>query len=69
MPSLPSEVLLYTGLLPLRVREVIKMLSSHKDIRLPPGFSQCRGGVTVVSGKLRDDVCAGIYRAILSQTN
>jgi predicted RNA binding protein YcfA (HicA-like mRNA interferase family) len=59
--------------LPLKVREVIKVLekAGWRHIRTSGDhrvFQSADGHITVVSGKLSDDVRPGTYRAILRQT-
>ena len=59
--------------MPLKVREVIKELEAagwlhvrtKGDHRI---FRNSDGRITVVSGKLGDDVRPGTYKAILNQT-
>ncbi|MEQ1885253.1 MAG: type II toxin-antitoxin system HicA family toxin [Bryobacteraceae bacterium] len=59
--------------MPLKVREVIKLLEkagwkhdrTNGDHRIYKGPD---GQITVVSGRLGDDVRPGTYRAILRQT-
>jgi predicted RNA binding protein YcfA (HicA-like mRNA interferase family) len=61
-----------TACVPLKVREVIKILEkagwhirTAGDHRI---FRSGDGRTTIVSGKLGDDVRPGTYRAILRQT-
>jgi predicted RNA binding protein YcfA (HicA-like mRNA interferase family) len=59
--------------LPLKVREVIKILekAGWRHVRTSGDhrvFQSVDGRITVVSGKLGDDVRTGTYRAILRQT-
>jgi len=64
---------LFFNCVPLRVRDVIKLLEQHEwrhvrttgDHRI---FRSPHGRVTVISGKLGDDIRPGTYRAILRQT-
>jgi predicted RNA binding protein YcfA (HicA-like mRNA interferase family) len=59
--------------MPLKVRDVIKLLERHEwehvrttgDHRV---FRSPDGRITVVSGKVGDDVRPGTFRAILRQT-
>jgi predicted RNA binding protein YcfA (HicA-like mRNA interferase family) len=58
---------------PLKVREVIKTLkkAGWRHVRTSGDhrvFRSQDGRITVVSGKLGDDVRPGTYRAILRQT-
>lgn len=59
--------------MPLKVREVIKTLekAGWRHLRTSGDhrvFRSADGRITVVSGKLGDDVRPGTYRAILRQT-
>jgi predicted RNA binding protein YcfA (HicA-like mRNA interferase family) len=59
--------------LPLKVREVIKMLekAGWRHVRTSGDHRVYRstdGRITIVSGKLGDDARKGTYRAILRQT-
>ena len=63
----------YTGTLPLKVREMITILekAGWRHVRTSGDHRVLRsadGRITVVSGKLGDDVRPGSYRAILRQT-
>jgi predicted RNA binding protein YcfA (HicA-like mRNA interferase family) len=58
---------------PLKIREVIKTLekAGWRHVRTSGDhriFRSSDGRITVVSGKLSDDVRPGTYRAILRQT-
>jgi predicted RNA binding protein YcfA (HicA-like mRNA interferase family) len=58
---------------PLKVRDVIRLLEKHewRHVRTTGNHRIYRnpdGRVTVVSGKLGDDVRPGTWRAILKQT-
>ena len=63
----------YPGLVPLKVREVIKLLEKNGwrlmrtkgDHRI---FGDGEGRTTVISGRTGDDVRPGTYSAILRQT-
>jgi len=59
--------------LPLKVREVVKLLEEHgwKQVRTSGDhrvFRNSEGRITVVSGNLGDDVRPGTFKAILRQT-
>lgn len=63
----------YAETVPLKVRDVIRLLERHRwqhmrtngDHRI---YRSPDGRITVVSGKLGDDVRQGTWRAILKQT-
>ncbi len=58
---------------PVKVRDVIKRLKSAAGHTFAPkettaSFASADGRITVVSGKLGDDVRPGTFQAILRQT-
>lgn len=58
---------------PLKVREVIRLLERHSWLHVRTTgdhriYRHSDGRVTVVSGRLGDDVRPGTWRAILKQT-
>jgi predicted RNA binding protein YcfA (HicA-like mRNA interferase family) len=63
----------YPDLVPRKVREIIKQLENAGWVHVRTKgdhrvFRHSDGRITVVSGKLGDDIRPGTYRAILKQT-
>jgi predicted RNA binding protein YcfA (HicA-like mRNA interferase family) len=63
----------YSEVVPVKVRELVKTLEKAGWVHVRTSgdhrvFQNLDGRVTVVSGKLGDDVRTGTYRAVLRQT-
>ena len=72
IPNQTKNSIRYTETVPLKIREVVESSNPAAGGLCEPRativFFEADGRITVVSGRLGDDVRRGTYKAILKQT-